>query len=290
MGFMRAEVYKLSSNTLGEGPVWDHRSEELLWVDIDEQKLYILKKSKELEIHEFEEKIGFACPASNGNYIIGLANGIYEYNRQTRSAALLHHPETDKTNNRWNDGKCCPDGALWGGTMSQDEKLNQGALYQLSTHKKLTKVLGKVSISNGLAWHKDLNKMYYIDSPTQTIQVFDYKPGCEVITKSHEFATDKSLGYPDGMSIDEDGMLWVAQWDGYCIARYHPGTGQMITKIDVPAPRVTSCCFGGKDLSRLFITTARTRLSSEALEKYPLSGSVFVADTNTKGLVMTPFG
>lgn len=287
---MTAEVYQPSANTLGEGPVWDHRTNELLWVDIDEKQLFFLKEGKDLEVHGFEQKIGFACPCQSGSYVIGLEDGLYEYNRLDRSLSILHQPEMHKTNNRWNDGKCCPNGTLWSGTMSKDQVMHEGALYQLNKNNELTKVSSKVSISNGLAWHKELNRMYYIDSPTQTIQVFDYKPNCEGVKKSHEFATDKSLGYPDGMTIDEDGMLWVAQWDGYCIARYHPDTGQLITKIDVPAPHVTSCCFGGNDFSRLFITTARTELSPDMLEKYPLSGSVFVADTNTKGLEVTLFG
>ena len=91
------------------------------------------------------------------------------------------------------------------------------------------------------------------------------------------------MGFPDGMCIDQDGMIWVAHWNAFCVARWHPETGQMITKIDIPAPRVSSCTFGGKDLSTLFITTARKGLSEAELSKYPASGAVFTVDTNAKG-------
>ncbi len=291
MAFMKAELFYKKECILGEGPVWDHRSNELLWIDIDSHQLYFLKDgSNEIEVHNLPSKVGFVTPCIDGAYIAGIQEGLHRYHRSTRSLIPLHHPESDKPGNRWNDGKCNPDGTIWCGTMSIEEELHKGGLYRLGAQEELNQVLSKISISNGLAWNPDLGRMYYIDSPTQSVQVFDYKPGSEVIVKTHEFSTDLALGYPDGMTIDEDGMLWVAQWDGHCIARYHPETGQLITKVEIPAPRVTSCCFGGKDMSRLFVTTARTRLTKEQLEKYPLSGSVFVIDTNTKGLEVTLYG
>lgn len=291
MGYMSAELFYKTACILGEGPAWDHRNNELLWVDIDSHTLYFLKEGDTTpESHVFDQKIGFAAPAGNSKYIIGLQNGLHIFERKDRTINLICNPEPELVANRWNDGKCGPDGNVWAGTMSTEDKHDQGGLYRLDSNLRVRKMLHNVGVSNGLAWNADLGTMYYIDSPTRSIQCFEYKKGEETISGPYKIIkVPKGLGFPDGMTIDVDGMLWVAHWDGGCIARWHPETGQLITTIKIPAPRVTSCTFGGKNLSQLFVTTARVGLSKEQLEKYPLSGSLFVIDTNTKGKELTVF-
>ena len=291
MSYMSAELYYKMECLLGEGPAWDHRNRELLWVDIDNHTVYFLKDGTKIpEKFVFEQKIGFAVPRKGDEYIIGLQDGLYSFDRKDSSIKLICNPEPELIDNRWNDGKCDPDGNLWAGTMSTKDLYDQGGLYRLDRTMKLRPMLQKIGISNGLAWNSELGKMYYIDSPTRSIQCFNYKKRDNTLSPpSKVFKLPKEMGYPDGMTIDEDGMLWVAHWDGGCIARWHPETGQLITTIEIPAPRVTSCSFGGKDLSQLFVTTARVGLSEEQLKKYPLSGSLFVIDTNTKGREITLF-
>jgi len=289
MGFMKAEVWRSAANILGEGPLWDHSRGELCWVDI-EQKLLCFSGSQglDIELHHLSKKIGFAAPTARGTYILGLQDGLYEYDRTDKSCTLLHQPPETSKETRWNDGKCAPDGSIWGGTMSVHQKPALGHLYQLDTQGRLIHMMDGIGISNGLAWNMDLERMYYIDTWRRSVQVFRYDTKTQTKgDKLHEWQTDESMGYPDGMTIDEDGMLWISHWDGHCVARWHPETGQLISKIDVPAGRVTSCTFGGPDMSTLYITTARKSLDEELLKQYPYSGHVFTADTLTRGLHAT---
>jgi len=285
MGFMNADIYYPSQCTLGEGPIWDHRHNELVWVDIDEQKILFLKEgATQAQTFIFDQKVGFVVLGSHSDYIIALADGLYRFNRVSKALKKIAWTGEHLTSLRWNDGKCAPDGSIWGGTMDLHHKLHQGGLYRLDRSMNLTKCLSSVSISNGLAWNSDLKRMYYIDSPTRSVQVFDYESGrAHLGSPAETFKIPVDMGYPDGMTIDEDGMLWIAHWDGYCIGRWHPETGQLLTKVAIPAPRVTSCIFGDKSRSRLYITTARKGLTDEQLRKYPHSGSIFIFDTNTTG-------
>ena len=141
----------------------------------------------------------------------------------------------------------------------------------------VTKKIQKVSISNGLAWSPDYNTFYYIDSPTKIVAAFNFDKISGAIknkTNIIEFSNDE--GTPDGMTIDSEGMLWIAHWDGWQISRWNPQTGEKIRKIPLPVSRVTSCCFGGENFEDLYITSARTGLSDDQLKKEPLAGSLFV--------------
>ena len=291
MGFMKASVFYKCQNTLGEGPAWDDGKKELLWVDIEGKTLQFLKDpSQPPEIHRFDKRIGFADPAEDNNYIVGLEDGIYSYDRKNKKLKQMSADPLHDSSIRFNDGKVDPFGNLWAGTMSMEDEPEKGKLYRMSPQGDLATIISPVSISNGLAWNPHLNKMYYVDSPTRQVRSFKYDEDASSPLQS-DFAFDipENLGFPDGMCIDSDGMLWVAHWDAYCVIRWHPETGDLITKIDLPAPRVTSCTFGGKDLSTLFITTARVGLEASELDKYPLSGSLFYVDTNTSGTPLVPF-
>jgi len=291
---MQASLYCRQECQLGEGVLYDHRRSQLLWIDIEGKCLFVLDADgKNLTKHRMPELIGFVTLSTEDRYVVGLQSGLYYYHsREASLSSIYPTSENLKLQLRWNDGKCSPQGDIWAGTMHLDEaKTNQGGLFRLDRNGKTQKVIEKVSISNGLAWHDDLQRMYYIDSPTRQIQVFNYdKKTPQSIELYKKLDLPEEMGYPDGMTIDLDGMLWVAHWDGGCIARWHPETGQLINKIDIPAPRVTSCSFGGPDKSRLFISTARIGLSKEQLAKYPLSGSIFVIDTNTNGVESAIYG
>ena len=146
------------------------------------------------------------------------------------------------------------------------------------------KQLGQLTISNGMAWTEDNETFYFIDTPTREIKAFHY----DLETGEIEFIRiaveiPEELGMPDGMCVDREGMLWVAHYGGAGVYRWNPETGKLLEKIDIPAPHVTSCCFGGENLDHLFITTAQENLSAEDIKKYPKSGNVFLVKTNTKG-------
>ena len=215
--------------------------------------------------------------------MIALKNEIYAYHAPTNQLTLLAQPEI-KPEIRFNDGKCDPQGRFWVGTMSMTGKKGDGELYCMHRDGTLKKVLEGVSISNGLAWDQEKSKMYYIDTPTQQVFSFDFdsKTG-EISNRSVVYTFREEDGSPDGMTIDADGMLWVALWGGGKVAKVNPEEKRWVDSVDVPASLVTSCVFGGDDLQTLYITTARIGLSETQLEKEPYSGGLFSVRLGVKG-------
>ncbi|MEM7187208.1 MAG: SMP-30/gluconolactonase/LRE family protein, partial [Bacteroidota bacterium] len=152
------------------------------------------------------------------------------------------------------------------------------------------KMIDSVTISNGLVWTKDAKTFYYIDTPTGVIRAYDYDPVWDTISNPRDAVTvPESLGFPDGMAIDAENKLWVGLWNGNAVARFDPETGELISKIEVPAHNVTACAFGGPNLDKLYITTASLDMTEEEKERYPLAGSIFVADPRVKGVKSTLF-
>jgi sugar lactone lactonase YvrE len=195
---------------------------------------------------------------------------------------LLVSPEKELTRNRFNDGKCDPAGRFWVGSMGPRY---QASLYRITANGTCDKMVDSVTISNGIVWTADKKTMYYIDTNTGEVRAFDYDNSTGDIANSRVVIKFPSgIGMPDGMSIDAEGMLWIAHWGGYCVGRWNPATGKMIAKIEVPAPNVTSCAFSGKNLDVLYITTASTGMSANDLIKYPDSGKLFVANPGVKGV------
>ena len=146
-------------------------------------------------------------------------------------------------------------------------------------------MLDSVSISNGIVWTKDKKTMYYNDTPTNTIQGFDYDDKTGNITNRRVVVTiQPGTGSPDGMTIDAEDNLWVALWGGYCVAKFNPRTGELLQKIKVPAPNVSSCAFGGKNLETLYITTARQGMNDDRLKEFPLSGGLFSVKPGVHGV------
>lgn len=271
--------------TLGEGPCWDSNNQLLYWVDILEKKVCIHNPAtgdnREILVDQW---VGTIVPSENGGFIIAMENGFYSLNIETEETELLYDLESHLPDNRFNDGKCDPYGRFWAGSMSKNGKNEQGALYCLDTNLNVTKKLNKIGISNGLAWSLDNKYMYYIDSDTQKVARYDY----DVLTGHIEnrievIHFEEGEGIPDGMTIDEEGKLWIAHWGGSKISRWDPETGKQLTHISIPALNVTSCTFGGSDLSELYITTARTGMNDKDLLAYPNAGGVFKIKTEVKG-------
>jgi sugar lactone lactonase YvrE len=185
---------------------------------------------------------------------------------------------------RFNDGKCDPAGRLWAGTMELQGEPEMGALYRLDPDRRVHQILDRVTISNGLAWSHDRRRMYYIDTPTFTIDAFDYDLTTGHITNRRVAATvPKDFGYPDGMTIDGEDMLWVAHFGGGRVTRWKPATGQLLDQIRVPTKNVTSCAFGGAKLDQLYITTARVALQPSELANEPQAGGLFIVEPGVTG-------
>ncbi|KRG15330.1 SMP-30/gluconolactonase/LRE family protein [Lederbergia galactosidilytica] len=282
----QAELVLDLQATLGEGPHWDESLEILYWVDIQGKKLHAFDpNTEENSTFQFDQYVSAVVPGKAGRFLLAMENGIYQYDIHQNDLCFIANPEESLPNNRFNDGKCDPSGRFWAGTMAMDGKLGQGNLYRLDPNKKITKMLDNVSISNGLAWSPDKKKMYFIDTPTKEITTFEYDDeNGDISYQETTIKIPDGMGNPDGMTIDQEGMLWVAHWGGARVTRWNPSTGKLLDQVQVPAKNVTSCAFGGKNLDELYITTAKIGLSESELSEYPGSGGLFKVKTDVKGM------
>ena len=270
--------------TLGEGAIW--YGDALYWVDITEKRVYIYDpKSNSERMIQLDSMVGTVVPRKQGGLAVALQTGFALLDSETGETTPIADPEADKPHTRFNDGKCDPKGRFWAGTMAIKEGPNQGALYMLDGKGNVSKKVDNVSISNGICWSLDARTMYYIDTPTYQVVAYDYDNETGDISNPRTvIEIDRSEGGPDGMTIDERGYLWIALWGGYSVVCHDPNTGKRHAKVDVPAANVTSCAFGGDDLSDLYITSARQGNSPEALEKQPHAGGLFRVNVGVRGV------
>ncbi len=219
------------------------------------------------------KKIGTIAPTVSGSFVIGLEDGVYGYDFDSNASDKWCDPMQGCSENRFNDGKAGPDGRFYIGSMGPDRLRG---LYRVDEDRSWTRIETDITCSNGLVWSLDHRTFYYIDSPTRQIVAYDFD--CESGSISGRRIVVEcvpSHGFPDGMTIDSDGMLWVAHWQGFCVRRWNPDTGEEIDRIELPVERVTSCAFGGSDLRDLYITTASVEMSLQDWESYPQSGGLF---------------
>jgi sugar lactone lactonase YvrE len=277
---------------LGEGPLWIANQGCFFWVDIEKGNLYSYHlATQQLEIRHFPHRLAVVLEGQNGKLILGLDRRLVRYDWETEAVEQLCAVEDELTLNRLNDGKVDPQGRIWIGTLSTLFTEGAGSLYRIGSDLKPEVQLANLTISNGMAWTADQLTFYFIDTPTRVIQEFAFDPETGAIG-FRRIAVDipERLGFPDGMCIDREGMLWVAHYAGSGVYRWNPNSGELLGKIQLPVPHVTSCCFGGPDLDHLLITTAQENLSQEDLKKYPQSGDVFLVKTETHGFSAHSFG
>ena len=281
----KVELALETKSKLGEGAIWNPVNNRLYWVDISGGLLNIYNPvtNANMELRT-GQSTSAVVPSESGKAIVALQNGIYQMDIKTGSKKLIIDPDSSISTNRYNDGKCDPAGRFWLGTMSNEGK-KDGALYCMFEDGTAKKVLEGISISNGIVWSNDHSKMYYIDTPTQQVKAYDFSVETgEISNEKIVIEIPSNNGAPDGMTIDENGNLWIALWGGAAVACWNPATGEMIDKIDVPAKNVTSCAFGDEDLGTLYITTATEGLDKNTLKKYPLSGGLFKTKPGVKGV------
>ncbi len=286
------EIFLRAQAELGEGPSWNAEQHLLYWVNILAGELHTLDLSTNQDrVFKVNQYIGFVVSQKNGDVIVGLKDGIASFNFATSTMNWLARPESDKPENRFNDAKCSPDGRLFAGTMAIDEHPGAGALYRLDADKIIHKILSPVSISNGIAWSPDYKTFYYIDTPTRNILEFNYdiETG-EINHPKTVIQIPREDGWPDGMTSDQEGMLWIALWQGAKVCRYNPKHGRKILEINLPALNVTSCTFGGEKMETLYITSAWKGMNKEQREDYPHSGDLFIAETKIPGMPSFMFG
>lgn len=272
---------------LGEGPMWDARDNSLYWVDILSHRVHSHRPAepnsdRKMELSPYVSSI---VPRRSGGFALTLQDGFYGYDPATAELTLLAKVEASLPGNRFNDGKCDPAGRYLAGTMSMNEEQGRGTLYSLDAGHAVTPLVSDVTISNGLAWSGDGATLYYIDTTTRCVFAFDYDTASGEVTNRRVVAEiPEDEGFPDGMTIDAEGMLWIAHWGGWQVSRWNPATGEKLLSVPVPASQVTSCAFGGEQLDRLYITTARVGLGEDELAEQPHAGGIFCADVGVRGL------
>jgi sugar lactone lactonase YvrE len=275
--------------TLAEGPAWDARTQTLYWVDILERRLHILDETAHFV--QLEDVVSCVAPCADGGPILALHNRLAKINLHSGALTVLAVLGEEPSTNRFNDGKCGPDGRFLAGTMDVGEREASGSLYSLAPDGQVSRLLAGVTISNGMAWSPDHKTLFHIDTPTREVRAYAYNVDTgQVAFERVAVRVPAEHGWPDGMTSDMDGNLWIAMWGGSQVTRWDPEAGRLLDQFRVPAPHVTSCVFGGKAMNDLYVTSARQGLGERELADFPQSGGVFRLRTSVTGMPTFEFG
>ncbi len=271
---------------LGEGPIWDEHEQRLYWVDIMGEKLHRYDPAThEHESREVGQPVGTVILREHGGLLLAVRDGFAAFDWETGELELLANPADRSPETRYNDGKCDPVGRFWAGEMRYEGDPCIGKLHVLERDLSTRTAVENLCIPNGIVWTHDHRSMYHIDSPKREVRAYDYDAETGQITNERvAFRVPTEMGYPDGMAIDQVGMLWIAHYMGACVRRWHPGTGEVLQQIDLPVSQVTACAFGAETFEQLYITSATENFDEERFAVEPLAGSLFVVEPGVSGL------
>lgn len=267
---------------LGESPCWHQQEQQLYWVDIYNHRVHQFNPvTGSHQFFDVGEVVGCIAPANNHRLIMAGRSRLAFLDTRNGTVTTILNIELNDPSARFNDGKCDAAGRFWFGAKSTKEA--NSSLYRYDPDGSLHVVLSGLTISNGPAWSPDESIFYLADSPLKTIYAFDFDKESGSLSNRRVFVDlTAELFYPDGLTVDRDGCIWSAMWDGYCIIRFDP-SGKEMMRVKMPVVRPTSCTFGGEDLTTLYITTASVGVSEEEIEKSFYSGDLFGLATSTSG-------
>jgi xylono-1,5-lactonase len=269
---------------LGEGPVWVERDSALWFVDINKRQIHRYDPERgSRRSWDSPEPVGFLFPAEGGGFVAGLASGLHHFDEQSGAFELIAEVEPDQPQNRLNDGVVDPAGRLWFGTMDQGEKARTGAFYCFYRGTITRTGIADIAITNGPAVSPDGSILYVVDTLKGTIEAADIHADGTLGERRTFARIDPKDGHPDGPSIDCEGCLWIALYGGWEARRYSPA-GDLIGRIRFPVSNITKIALGGKDLRTAFATTARQKLSAEAVAKQPEIGDLFEFRADAPGI------
>ena len=276
------------TDVLGEGPLWDVREQALYWVDIRKPAVRRYDGgNRKLDSWTTPEMVGSLAVRKEGGLLLALKSALALFDPQSGAIRPVASPEADRPSQRFNDGKCDRQGRFWAGTMNDRARQPDGTLYRFGGSECVAIETG-ITIPNSLCWSPDGRTMYFSDSWTRTICAYDFEPVTGQVANKRPFATTIAPAIPDGATIDAEGCLWCAEYDGWRITRFAPD-GRRMRSIELPLQRPTSCMFGGPDLGTLFVTSATQKLSVEELAKQPLAGALLAMDVGVRGLPESRF-
>jgi sugar lactone lactonase YvrE len=261
---------------LGEGPIWDIDRRQLVFVDIMRGHVHAFDPVRGTDrLYEVDRPVGAIACATRGDWVLAAGQGFVRLNPDTGRVTPLADAAPGRTDIRMNDGYVDARGRFWAGTLSLRREPEQGALYRLDPDGSVHTMIRQVTTSNGIDWSLDGRLMYYIDTRTRRVDLFDFDADAGRISNRRLFLEVPAAdGSPDGLIVDGAGGIWVAFWRGGAVRRYTPD-GQLDRSVALPATLVTKCAFGGPDLTDLYITTASNDLTPAEREAQPLAGGLF---------------
>lgn len=269
---------------LGEGPLWDAATRRLYWVNI-----------KQREIHRFDpasgrdecwmapSEVGSLALRQRGGLVAALRGGFHFFDPAANRWQAVVEPEAGLPGNRFNDGKPDRQGRFWAGSMDDAEKATTGGLYRLGADLSCKRLVDGIVCSNALCWSPDGRTMYFGDSYACTVWAWDFDTVTGEIANRRVFAQRPAgEGYPDGATVDAEGGVWIAYWDGWKVARFDPA-GKLEREVKLPVAKPTCPAFGGADLDICYVTSAAIRTRPDDAPQ-PLSGGIFAFEPGVKGL------
>lgn len=285
-----ADAYRIACDIrseLGEGPLWSARENTVYWVDILGHKLHRLSLAdSSVRSWEMPAKIGWVIERrERPGFIGGLQTGFHELTLEPFECRPLVDPEPHLPDNRMNDAKADTHGRIWAGTMDGDIRSPAGSLYRLDRDLGVSVHDSGYLVTNGPAFCPGNDCLYHSDTGLGIVYRFEMTPEGEIGNRAEFLKFPRDWGYPDGMTVDAEGFLWIAHWGGGRVSRFSPD-GDLDRAIALPASQVTSCTFAGENLDRLFVTSA----AEGRRDDEPLAGMLFEADPGVRGLPPNLFG
>jgi sugar lactone lactonase YvrE len=272
---------------LGEGPCWDDETQRLYWTDIYNHRVHVLDPATGSDRHwEIGDAIGCLAPAGPGRLLLALRHRLAFLDIATGDMTRLP-PFEQRAHIRCNDGKSDAQGRFWVGTLSTAGA--DAVLYRYDPDGTFCAMETGLTISNGLGWSPDGGTFYLTDSPAQVIYAYDFDPTAGALSDRRVLIDLRGRTfYPDGLTVDDEGCLWSAMWDGWCVIRFD-AEGRELLRVPMPVQRPTCCTFGGADLSTLYITSAAVGLSEAEIQRGFHAGDLFAAPTNVRGMPANAF-
>lgn len=275
---------------LGEAPLWWAEAGALLFVDIKQPEILLYYLDGRTVRVPVPSEIGCIAHRRGGGLVAALRDGIAFIDISRQHTEMVLPLEGDLPGNRFNDGKVDPAGHLWVASMDDAALAASGAVWRIDGDLSAKRMAGGHIVGNGFGWSLDGAIMYFSDSENRVIYAYPFEAESGELGERRVFAmVAPQDGYPDGLTVDAEGFVWSAHWDGGRVTRYRPD-GSVDRVVALPVPRPTSLAFGGKNLNRLFVTSASIGLDGDALMRAPLSGGLFEIDTQgVCGKPETPF-
>lgn len=280
----------------GEGPAWDAKVQHLYWLDIPQSTIFRYNpadgSNQSLDLSQQFESIGTLAPRQKGGLLIAPERKIGFLDWETGQVEIVLEVEPDLPDNRFNDGKCDPRGRMLIGSMSNHQDGQpHGSLYCIDTDLTLRKLRDGLFVSNGMGWSPDYRQFYLVDSRSRDIWVYDYDLETGSIQNQRvAFRLPEGHFVGDGMTVDQQGMIWLALWDGARITRWDPYAGRLLEEHSFPAKRTSSCVFGGKDMDELYVTSATKGISEPDWQLYPYNGALMRQRLAIRGMPTFAFG